>query len=227
MSLYEGQSIKDSVNAQIVAAGMQKVTTADQEPELRVIVHSGGERQGDHILLPGHPDLRQLNTQEAANNCIKLIEESTIPCILCDVAYANGADPILTEMLLERPDLFSKIWGYAGWNTTGNAVGTALGMAMAKWFSMRWLGLAETVDKLYKQCLFIRLTDDWAYQARVRSMLKGPASPDVLQSLMKPYLERICQALNFYPEQFHLMHPWQRTFEIEVNMPVPEVATQK
>jgi hypothetical protein len=36
---------------------------------------------------------------------------------------------------------------------------------------------------------------------------------------MKPYLERISEALNYKPESLTLGFPWNRTFEIEIGLP--------
>jgi len=216
-SRYEGQTIGDTITSQLQACGID-VQKEDDRPnpvDFAVIVHTGGTTQGDHILLPGHTDLRQLDTGRSVKKTLEQIEQSQHPCVLCDVAYANGSDPMLVDELLKRPDLLAKLWSYSGWNTTGNTTGSALALAVAQWFT----GSSGDTNGNLKSCLYVRFADDWAYQSKVRSTLNSNASYDNLRNSMKPYLERISEALNYKPESLTLGFPWNRTFEIEIGLP--------
>lgn len=219
-SKYEGQTIGETIKEQIGALSVNVVGESPQGPannsiDLTVIVHAG-EIQGDHILLPGSPDLRQLETSTQVRETINQLEKATSPCILCDVAYANGSDPILVEELLQRKDLVSKLIGYAGWNTTGNSVGSALALGVARLFSVRTNKRNQITDRAFQKCLFTRLADDWAYQSQVRSQLESDASIDRLAQLISPYLGRIGQSMGFEPGNLRVSFPWKRTFELEV-----------
>lgn len=217
-SRYEGQTIGESVDAQISAIGLRKTDdNSSLAPDMRIVVHTSGDRQGDHILLPGHPDLRTLNTSATVAQTIKSIEESAVPCILCDVAYSNGADPLLFDELLNRPDLINKLWGYAGWNTTGNTLGSAFATGVARWFG-ETIGEGARAQTHLKNALFIRMADDWAYQTQVRQSLGDNLSLDRLNQLMSEPLSRIQTALGIGPTQTELSLPWRRSFEIEVNV---------
>lgn len=215
-SLYEGQTLIESITNQLNAAG---VRTREDAADLHVIVHTGDNRQGDHILLPGHPDLRNLNTAAAVDSTLALLQSTTTPVVLCDVAYANGADPMLIERLLDCPELLDKLWGYAGWNTSGNTFGSAIGMGVARWYADQTNRRSTAVSAL-KDALFVRLADDWAYQARVRQELRGDLSRERLDQLMTPYLERIGTALKHRPN-VQLRLPWQRSFEVEIYLGDP------
>lgn len=219
-SRYEGQTIGETIESQLDAIGIKHAsesssTNDPKNVDITVIVH-GGEIQGDHILLPGTPDLRQLETSFQVAETIKLLVEATTPVVLCDVAYANGADPILVEELLSRPDLMSKIISYAGWNTTGNTVGSALATGVSRLYSVRNNCRSEQTDRAFNKCLFTRLADDWAYQSLVRSQLDSDASIDKLAQLISPFLGKIGQALRFEPGNLRVSFPWKRTFEFEV-----------
>lgn len=217
-SRYEGQTIGQTVEAQLKALGAPFHFQDSPEAEtcdLTLIVHGSGQRQGDHIMLPGSQDLRQVDTTEGVANTLKLLETAPGQCILCDVAYANGADPALIEKLLTRKDLIQKLASYAGWNTTGNSVGSALAVGVARWFTSNRVD-ADHTDRLFRQALFARFADDWAYQARVRSQLNGDARPERLQELMSGTVEKIAGALGCQPGRLRLSFPWNRTFEIEV-----------
>ena len=216
-SNYEGQTIGETVEQQIHATGLVLTNDEQANTDLQVIVHSLEHRQGDHIQVSGqHADLRLLNSGEAVRRCIELLEKATKPVILCDTAYANGADPALISELLKKPALLKKLWSYAGWNTTGNTVGSALALGIARWYSEQQ-GHNEQREKAFQQAMFVRFADDWAYQTQVRSQLNGQAVPDgKLAELMRPYLEEIGAASGWSVPSVHVSLPWQRTFEIEV-----------
>jgi len=226
-SRYEGQEIGATVDAQIKASGVS--TTCDVIKSdiasgnggniITMIVHGPSERQGDHITLPGLPDLSQSDTSRSVSSTIKLIEEAPGPVILCDVGYANGSDPMLVEELIKRPDLLKKVCSYAGWNTTGNTVGSAIGTALCAWYGtnskVNGPAIPKIVSDSQKRCLFTRLVDDWAYQTKVRKDLQGEPSMQMLAELISPYIKKVSCALAFEPS-VRLSFPWRRTFEIEI-----------
>lgn len=214
--------------------------------DLQLIVHTSGNIQGDHIHLPGHPDLRQLGTAQAVKYTLALLEQSTVPCIICDVAYSNGSDPALVEALLSRPDLLGKLYSYAGWNTTGNTIGSAVALGIARWYAVQNSSISQNdnvpssqntlpngVEQTsspssfapstlaWRQALFVRLLDDWAYQTQVRKQLSSNLnylSETRLNNLMQPYVSRVAEALNYDPASVKFSLPWNRTFEVEVSV---------
>lgn len=216
-SNYEGQTIGETVEQQTHAVGLVVTNDADAKLDLQIIVHCLEHRQGDHIQLPGQQsDLRLINSGEAVRRCLDLLEKAEQPVILCDVAYANGADPALVSELLKKPHLLKKLWSYAGWNTTGNTVGCALALGIARWYSQQQ-GHNEARERAFQEAMFIRLADDWAYQTQVRSQLNGQAVPDgKLADLMRNFLGEIGTASGWSIPAVHVSLPWQRTFEIEV-----------
>lgn len=222
-SRYEGQSIGESVVAQLNALGIDATTsenTDNDSADLHIIIHTSGDRQGDHIWLPGHPDVRSLNTQSSVVETMRLLKESNAPCVVCDVAYSNGSDPALVEALLNSPEILrNKIWGYAGWNTTGNTLGSAFAAGIARWFaSTRNASSATYTNNALKSALFIRLADDWAYQTQSRKALGTELSLERLRNLMEPHLVRIASTLDFHPRSVQLALPWQRAFEVEIQI---------
>ncbi|MGL4676963.1 MAG: DUF4127 family protein [Brevinema sp.] len=79
--------------------------------------------------------------------------------ILTDVAYANGGDSELIQ-LLDEYLLLEKCCAYAAWNTTGNTLGTNLCQAV---FTMNSYDKQKATTNLIE-----RLLSDWIYQAIVR-----------------------------------------------------------
>ena len=227
-SRYEGQDIGTTVASHVQAAGLAAIMGTEQDAtagggELTVadddtfilIVHGPTERQGDHITLPELADLSQIDTSQTVAQTLALIERAGDNVILADLAYANGGDAKLIDQLLKRPELFKKIKAYGGWNTAGNTMGSILAVATSYWFS-RKNGLHEKdLSDAHKQCLFVRLLDDWAYQACVRRKLEGEPSTQKLAELIGPYIAKINSALTMEPN-VRLSFPWKRTFEIEI-----------
>jgi hypothetical protein len=216
-SNYEGQTVGETVEQQTHAIGLALTNEPEADVDFQVIVHCLEHRQGDHIQLPGQPsDLRLISSAESVRRCLELIGKATRPVILCDVAYANGSDPALVSELLKQPALLNKLWSYAGWNTTGNTVGSALALGIARWYSGEH-GHTEGRDRFFQEAMFVRFADDWAYQTQVRGQLNGQAVADGrLADLMRPYLGEIGSASGWSVPAVHVSLPWQRTFEIEV-----------
>lgn len=215
-SRYEGQSIGNSLRAQLSACGLKSAepeSEAAKEAIFTVVVHAGENGQGDHMLLPGHQDLRSVDTKDAVEATLAHIAAANGPVVLTDVAYANGADPALVTQLLKRQDLVKKLWGYAGWNTSGNSIGSALALGVARWVATD----AARSDLALKRSLFVRFLDDWAYQSELRP--KATSLPVAsLNAELKPYIEKISDALSWQPAYTEVSYPWGRPFEIEVSV---------
>lgn len=219
-SRYEGQTIGESIRNQLSAAGIN-VFNGEEGADFTVIVHTSGDRQGDHILLTGQPDLRELNTRKAVDETMTTLRQCTRPFILLDVAYSNGSDPLLVDALFEEPELLDNMWGYAGWNTSGNSFGSGLAIGVARWFAGHQNLPSAQTERALKQCLFVRFADDWAYQTQIRKQLDGPVQPNDLAPLMTPLFNTIGKALKYQPEFLKLGLPWQRTFEVEIDVEQP------
>lgn len=98
---------------------------------------------------------------------------------LADVAQTNQADAALTAALLSREN-FDAIDTYAGWNTAGNAIGTAIAtLRTMDTLDARWDDLSADARKNAVRALYafraIRLAEDICYMAQIR--------PDLQQQL--------------------------------------------
>lgn len=214
--LYEGQSLENSIKGQISAAGLIETSNTD-EADFIVLVHSPiNTNQGDHIHIQGLVDRRRVFSEDAVRKTISSLETIDRPVVIVDAVYANGADPVLVDTLLGRPELLQKLHGYAGWNTTGNSTGCALAMGAAAWFAQQ---NRYPYQSYLKSLLFIRLADDWAYQTIVRQNMSASPSSAELSQGMAPHLERIARALEFTPGPVRVSSPWNRKFEVEVQLP--------
>ena len=213
ISKFEGQTIGKSFGAIVDVFNLKtEIREARDNDDFAVVLHTGGELQKDHLAKSDG----LFDTAAVAAETIKHIDGMPSGVVLCDVAYCNGADPCLINALLERPALFEKLWGYAGWNTTNNTIGSALAMAVAVWYARQ-----NNFDyhEALKRALFVRFIDDWAYQSIVRPRLGGVAAEESLQKLMVPSLDIMAKIFAVSAETVILTLPWKRTFEVEVGLP--------
>lgn len=200
ISKYEDVSVFDSVKGQIELAG---ATVADEEnADIILLVNNFKNEQGELVM---GVDV------EGFKGKLELPEK---PFILADIVNANGADNNFVEQFLNTKINWNKFLGYAGWNTTGNTLGSVLCCALVKF-------IAQNPDiTAFKKVQIVRFLDDWAYQANVRKELKKhllkPSIPK-LEKLIKPYEKQIMEKFetNF---EIKYSYPWNRFFEIEINL---------
>jgi hypothetical protein len=149
--------------------------------------------------------------------------------IVADVAYPNGADPLLIELLLTSIDI-TQLSAYGAWNTAGNTIGTALAQAC----TAHW---AESPEQREAQQRFLlhRFLEDWGYQQEVREetrqWMEGKFKthsvtaknyPQVL-SFISNGLQRRLDQLPDFAGKFQLAEgslrlPWDRLFEVDFEL---------
>jgi hypothetical protein len=217
---FDGIPIEAVVEKAILACGAT-VAKKSSEADLWLMVHTPDEKQGDHcsrIEARLHPD--------QVEEVLKLFQKSLDtgkPLMIADVAYANGSDPRLTEKLVTGFEDLTCLYGYAGWNTPGNTIGTAVAMGIVRYLAEQHQSFnAEAFCKL----LLIRLADDWLYQSDVRKTLRGlngkfnPRKPDeaVLNLYMANGLSLLQTRLGLENQKVHCAFPCERLFEIEITV---------
>jgi len=232
---YEDRPLRETVAGQVAGAGA--VPTED-EPDLVLAVNTPrGEQVEAEEALEADP--RRAGLAPFLDEIGALVHAGT-PVALADCAYANGGDPALVAGLAER-GLAARLAGYAGWNTAGNAVGTALAQAI-----LCTLGRQDWSRVRAHACArftFERLVDDFAWQSlsrryayhqaaaeRVSPFHLGDAA-ERFQGLMRELLVPQAEVLfdrHFLGRTLHgdytvrtldrlrLRLPWPRLFEVEV-----------
>lgn len=156
---------------------------------------------------------------------------------LADVAFVNGSDLILGNLLIQHSEIL-QLSAYGGWNTAGNTLGTVLAHAVLYELAKR-NGADDEQMTAHYEFLFLRLLDDYYYQAIERSGCLFEDFPSInlqpsMERLPSPYVEqlenRVCQRLisagrqleklfidagvikSIQVNRIHL--PWQRLFEV-------------
>jgi hypothetical protein len=108
------------------------------------------------------------------------------PVALADVAYVNGSDLILGNLLVQHPEI-AELSGYAGWNTAGNTLGTVLAQAVIHQ-AAQFSEISRDQIRAHLEFLFMRFIDDYYYQARERTRL---IIEDLPELGIRPGFERL------------------------------------
>ena len=197
ISKYEDISVRDCCTQQIQTAG-GIVVQNEKEADIILHVNNFENEQGDLML-----------GEAVKSNADKIVY--TKPFLVADIMNANGAD---NNFINNNFNMYNSLLflGYAGWNTTGNTLGSVISTAIFKYMAKSY---SETA---FKRLQTVRLLDDWAYQANVRKKLKEEIKSldlNYLNMEMKPYVEKVKKLLNIKNE-IVFSYPWNRFFEIEV-----------
>jgi len=198
ISKYEDVTVFESVKGQIELAG--GIISEEEEADICLLINNFPEEQGELVM---GVDI------EGFKNKLKIPQK---PYLIADILNANGADNSFVEQFLSKDIDWSKFLGYAGWNTTGNTLGSALCCAI-----MKYLATNPNLNN-FRNVQSIRFLDDWAYQANVRKTLKSYLSEpniDELKKQMIPFEEKIKEKFDINFDTKY-SYPWNRFFEIEI-----------
>lgn len=198
ISNYEDISVKNSVESQILTAGA-KISDI-QSADMILYVNNFKDHQGELVM--------NVETESFDGN----IEQFDKPYFIADIVNANGADNNFVEKFMKNKK-DDKFFGYAGWNTTGNTLGSAISAAISCFLTKK---VNETA---FKKLQAVRLLDDWAYQANLRKIIKKQQITDEkrIKELFAPYEKKIMKFLDYTFEASYSF-PWNRSFEIEINI---------
>ena len=194
ISNYEDVSIEKSVQGQLELGGFTQVQIRE-EADVILIVNNFIEKQGEYVMGWTTQPFRKTFTPPDKSYAI------------ADVRYANGADNDFVEQLLPQIDL-NNFYGYAGWNTSANTIGSMLAGVKVRWNAGKYN------ESAFKRLQIIRFLDDWAYQANVRGMIEYPCD---IQDLMKPYEIKLAEIFGQIPP-IEYLYPWSRKFEVEISI---------
>ncbi|MDI1463456.1 DUF4127 family protein [Catellatospora sp. KI3] len=221
---YEPVPVGQGVASQITAAG-GVVTTGGTGPVL--VVHA--PQPGGHDWAVAPPPAADRSAAEATAALVGRLITAGRTVALADCAHPNGADPALLELLCADGTL-SRLAGFAGWNTAGNSIGTAVAHLVAV-LAGKATGTFDSTA--HQRLLAHRVAEDHCYmshaRARVRAQIGAdptrhdhiPAGTDVPARIEHAVTER-WQQLDPVPgwrvRTGSVTLPWQRTFEIDLDV---------
>jgi hypothetical protein len=149
--------------------------------------------------------------------------------VVADVAYPNGADPLLIHLLMERVDL-TRLAAYGAWNTAGNTIGTALAQGCAA-----LLVRSDAQKQAQQRFLVHRFLEDWGYQQVVRretgewllnTFGKDEPDPQTEPSVIEHIFQGLSDCLSQLPgfgTNWRIVPgsvrlPWKRLFEVDFEL---------
>ncbi len=205
ISKYEDVSVYESVKGQIELAGavLAEKEAKIEDADIVLVVNNFREQQGELIM---GVDV------EGFGGDFQLPEK---PFLIADILNANGSDNAFVERLFEKKIDWESFFGYAGWNTTGNTLGSVLCCALVKFLAMK------PDSQAFKEVQAVRFLDDWAYQANVRKHLKNylsGVSVEELKKSMQSFEKKLGEKFDMNLENTEYSYPWDRFFEIEVKI---------
>ncbi len=167
----------------------------------------------------GGPDRSLASFADVTGELLKDGDAVTV----ADVAHVNGADDELMTTLAAR-NLLPSLSGYGGWNTAGNALGSAVALGCLA-------ALGADKAKL-RHATVARFLDDWLYQARVRTRLLADArfkelglggfmTDAQLELAARLAMELLDTELHSFGLPYRvtaLSFPWRRVFEIDFSI---------
>lgn len=185
---YEDKPLCTSVSSHINAIGAV-LAVSEQEADIILLMHTPVKAQNDLAL----EEFVEVDDEQSVDFCIEYIKNSGKPVVLADVKNANGADELLVKKYLDIHTKTENLYGYAGWNTAANTIGSALAMGVMRYIAEKHDGFsAEEFNKV----MFTRFFDDYAYQTIIRKMVR---------------------VFKINPDLINLTFPWCRYFEAKID----------
>ena len=176
---YEDRPLLEGIKSHLTAlGGLYEPDFGACDIALFVNSPDGPQEEAPRQHLPGSVGSGRSLPEFLEALAAALASRPQRPVALADVAYANGADRALVEMLPAYVWPFD-LAAYAGWNTAGNTIGSALAHAALRWIGLSRLGREEAAraERAHMGYLSLRFAEDWAYQAVVRQELaQGPVA---------------------------------------------------
>lgn len=218
---YEDTSIGKTVRNHIIAAGGMPLLSEDVADIILAVNtpvdgwtrEAGGWDNPQEIKPETYLFVKQIQADLRANKKVAV----------ADIAFANGSDnSLLYEMT--KQNIIPKLESYSGWNTASNTVGYTIGQAI----------FAQNMTMKDKDSLIaVRLLDEWAYQANIRSALLNDIlipqnhsdvqlneiTPQLITETEKQMDAFKKQNLSWFPiEKIDVSFPWNRMFEVKIKL---------
>lgn len=236
---YEDLSLKELVTSQIISAGGLQV--ANPETADVVLLVNAPSRIQTEASLQDQMDFTKADQSNYYSLLLRMQAEIKKGKIvsLADVAYSNGADKKLVNLLWHKIDI-TKLGAFSAWNTASNSIGTAIAQSVLLALSKN----LKTTPKKKREVvetnlnfLFKRFLDDWVYQSMVRPEITTKVEKQALsaRNLGKNYRKiesKVSRKMKPLALKFHkkstfkvisklklkkIYLPWPRLFEIGID----------
>jgi hypothetical protein len=237
---FEGQPLNTSMHQQLEAASVSSVLLYSSALQCGVdfdwllVMNNFDEQPSQLEASAQNFSLPTSQFDALAPSVLAAAASGACPVALGDVRYANGADVPFVTWLLTFPaaSLPGHSIAYAGWNTAGNSLGTAIANGVLNSLYATAPGASLATQTAATYFTMLRLMEDNTYQARVRQELikyveANGDSPNDLRPHLLAYelfvqqpVQQLVLSLNAHYELTNelqllgVFFPWNRTFEI-------------
>lgn len=227
---YEDRPIHESLKSHILAVNGSIVQNID-DADIVLAVNTPGKfmeearnQKEKDITYTSFRNLRVFTSE------IKTLVNMGKKVLVCDSAFSNGGDIELIRMLDDIRTL-DKIYGYAGWNTNCNTLGTVIATGVMA---------SKSYNRKAIDCnLIFRIMEDLIYQSIVRYKIVDYVLPKLgatwgnfcgkeeqilnikKEELLKEYHENIIHSFQQYTVDISdINSPWHRMFEIGLTISI-------
>lgn len=238
---YEDRSLNESIKSHLTAAGAV-MADSSAETDLILMVNSPATDQLEvaeqiPIAERHRTYFSEIHYREFAEAIKHYLRKGKLVA-LGDVATCNGSDRVLME-LLSKLKLLDKLDAYAGWNTSGNTLGTVIAHLVI------WSYYANNpceeerqvqIERASRTFYYHRLVEDFGFQAVVRQEMLEEDLPryDASYYIIRHCLDELHGILDERMNRFvseylsdlrdgklsinGIRFPWTRMFEVEFEL---------
>ena len=221
--LYEDREVYKSVYAQIQSAGG---IVTENESEADVFLYCNAPTCVAHNI--DRPYSEKDDNRDLPNYVKKMQRDILAgrAVAVADVAYCNGADVKMTR-LMENAFSFLDLAGYAGWNTSSNALGTVIAQSVIHYFYGNTAAHKRfTVERMYEDVGYCGFVRKYIWDNEIVSMgyryedtkdMRGAVSQRI-EMLLNEYMKENYPSIAKQYQIADCYMPWRRMFEVGLVM---------
>lgn len=230
----EDRPLEITVKEQLAAAGALRVDDINQADYLLFVNTPSAETmrimENWDFLLNREEIIDPARSLHDFVNSIEYYLKEDKKIVLADTALINGADDQLLKMIASK-NLLKDLSVYGGWNTSSNTVGSVIAHANTLIIAEKIGESGEDINSKNNKILFLRYFDDWAYQYQIRADLNEilkeydlnyfdlkDKENEISKLAKEKMLEFRNEYLSDFAYDFELSFPWNRLFEIKINI---------
>lgn len=224
---FEDRPYIETIKWHLTSAGLWMVDNSQDADFILMVNTPGAETTAAQTQDLGVRENNSMrNLMEFVTACREYIKKGK-KVVISDVAYSNGSDKELIN-ILGKFGIMSKISGYAGWNTHGNTLGTALCEGTCA------LHYGEN-----RKFIAYRYLEDCGYQSIVRQIVIDELPSEGLSYYdfkdkeewvenrtvmhLNEFLSKYIQP--YFDEKIKIngvSFPWRRMFEVDIDIDLEE-----